>query len=95
MIEVKIKNNILDDPPSHIVLSVGGNDVREILKSMHLIRQVIHKYHSNGERILNRIQNMKTKLVLMMQFMGGSGCGATCAAGTRPPWRAHAANPSQ
>ena len=38
MIEVKIKNNILDDPPSHIVLSVGGNDVREILKSMHLIR---------------------------------------------------------
>ena len=57
-----------DDPPSHVVLSVGGNDVREILKSMHLIRQVIHKYHSNGEKILNRIQNMKTKLVLMMQY---------------------------
>ena len=56
------------DPPTHVVLSVGGNDVREILRSMHLIRQVISKYHSNAQKIVDRIRKTKTKLILMMQY---------------------------
>jgi len=55
------------NPPTHVVLSVGGNDIREILRSMHLLKSVIQRYHSNAQNIFQRLIG-KTKIVLMLQY---------------------------
>ncbi len=57
------------DPVSHVVLSVGGNDVREVLSSMHLLPRIVQRLLSNYRAICERVLAMtpRPNLVLMMQ----------------------------
>jgi len=59
-------------PISHVVLSVGGNDIREILRQMDKLAGVIASYHSNYTQIVQRICGVSSKkpikLILMLQY---------------------------
>jgi lysophospholipase L1-like esterase len=56
-------------PVTHVVLSVGGNDVRVILSSMHKLPQVVSTFHANYQKICQRILSMGSiKLILMLQY---------------------------
>ena len=57
------------DPVSHVVLSVGGNDVREILRSIHLLPRIVQRLLSNYRAICERVLALtpRPNLVLMMQ----------------------------
>ena len=56
-------------PVTHVLLSVGGNDVREILQNMHALPQVVARFHENYARICERVLALDgVKLVLMLQY---------------------------
>jgi hypothetical protein len=56
--------------PTHVLLSVGGNDVREILQNMHRLPEVVANFHVNFTSICETIVGM-----------GGGGGGADGAQG--------------
>ena len=55
-------------PVSHTVLSVGGNDIREILTSLQRLPATIAKLHENYGRIVQKLLATGLKLVLVMQY---------------------------
>ena len=44
------------DPVTHVVVSVGGNDVREILMSMHRLSEIVKTFHENYRGICARLR---------------------------------------
>lgn len=59
------------DPVTHVLLSVGGNDVREILTCMHHLPRIMKDLLENYEAICTRILNMPARpnLILMFQYL--------------------------
>ena len=60
------------DPVSHVVLSVGGNDIREILRHMHALPRIVPQLLRNYTAIVARIASLpepKPQLVIMMQYL--------------------------
>lgn len=57
-------------PVTHVLLSVGGNDVRVILQSMHNLPEVVAIFHSNYNKICERILAIdpNIKLIIMLQY---------------------------
>jgi len=58
----------LDPPPTHAVISIGGNDIRAILGSLHQLDEVVKNFHSNYMSILDRVCKTVPKVVLMFQY---------------------------
>eukprot|EP00746_Dinoflagellata_sp_MGD_P009694 gnl/MRDRNA2_/MRDRNA2_119777_c0_seq1.p1 gnl/MRDRNA2_/MRDRNA2_119777_c0~~gnl/MRDRNA2_/MRDRNA2_119777_c0_seq1.p1 ORF type:complete len:284 (-),score=53.62 gnl/MRDRNA2_/MRDRNA2_119777_c0_seq1:37-888(-) len=58
----------LDPPATHVVLSIGGNDVREILGSMGKLDQVLRNFQYNYSAILDRVCKAVPNVVLMFQY---------------------------
>ena len=54
--------------PTHIVLSVGGNDVREILGAMHELPARIAAFHENFPQIATQCSATGAQLIIMMQY---------------------------
>eukprot|EP00762_Andalucia_godoyi_P003274 ANDGO_06598.mRNA.1 hypothetical protein len=56
--------------PSHVVLSVGGNDVREILGNMSQLQSRIDKFWRNYPRIIEQIQAAcpNAHIIIMTQY---------------------------
>jgi len=55
-------------PVSHVLLSVGGNDVRVILQQMHRLPEVVAEFHSNYQQICDRILALDVQLIIMLQY---------------------------
>eukprot|EP01120_Amphizonella_sp_Union-15-10_P002668 TRINITY_DN12973_c0_g1_i1.p1 TRINITY_DN12973_c0_g1~~TRINITY_DN12973_c0_g1_i1.p1 ORF type:complete len:306 (+),score=31.49 TRINITY_DN12973_c0_g1_i1:53-919(+) len=55
-------------PVSHVVLSVGGNDVREILGNLNYLPNIIHRFLSNYPKILEEIFEVTPKVIIMLQY---------------------------
>lgn len=59
---------------THVVLSVGGNDVREILREMNKLSSVITVYHRNFREIVRHIRGSSSttkerpQLIIMLQY---------------------------
>lgn len=58
----------LTKPFSAIVLSCGGNDIREILSSMLRINETVCKFQSNYEIILDRLLKVTPNVIIMLQY---------------------------
>ena len=58
----------LSPPPTHVVLSVGGNDVREILGAMHELPQRIAAFHENYPQVAARCAAGGARTILMLQY---------------------------
>lgn len=58
----------LSPPPTHVVLSIGGNDVREILGAMHQLPQRIAAFHDNYPQIAARCAASGARMILMLQY---------------------------
>jgi len=58
----------LDPPASHAVISIGGNDVREILGNMHRLEEILVQFQSNYLQILKRVCEIVPKVILMFQY---------------------------
>ena len=56
------------NPISHLVLSVGGNDVRVILGSISKIFTVIPAFASNYNLIVERLLQITPNLIIMTQY---------------------------
>ena len=57
-------------PVTHVLLSVGGNDVRVILQAMHKLPQVVATFHENYSKIVQHILSMDENihLIVMLQY---------------------------
>lgn len=53
---------------SHVVLSIGGNDIREILGDMTSLQDVIISFHQNYKAIISEIQRYCSNIILMLQY---------------------------
>ena len=58
----------LSPPPTHVVLSVGGNDVREILGAMHELPQRIAAFHENYPQVAARCAGGGARMIVMLQY---------------------------
>lgn len=58
----------LSPPPTHVVLSVGGNDVREILGAMHELPQRIAAFHENYPQVAARCAAGGARTIVMLQY---------------------------
>eukprot|EP00931_Biecheleriopsis_adriatica_P091141 TRINITY_DN65042_c0_g1_i1.p1 TRINITY_DN65042_c0_g1~~TRINITY_DN65042_c0_g1_i1.p1 ORF type:complete len:350 (+),score=50.98 TRINITY_DN65042_c0_g1_i1:134-1183(+) len=70
----------LQPPPTHIILSVGGNDVREILTDMGKLPQVVREFMPKYTDIVDVCMTVSPSVVLMFQYrpsfyMDGGGYG--------------------
>merc|ERR1712032_196763 len=79
----------LDPPPSHIVMSVGGNDVREILGNISQLPKAMESFGQNYPTILQRCLAVTPNVVLMLQYrpsfhMDGGGYGVYQAMANLP-----------
>jgi len=79
----------LEPPPTHVVLSVGGNDVREILRDMGKLPQVVQEYGPKYIDILDVCATVTPNIILMFQyrpsyFMEGGGYGVYQAIASIP-----------
>jgi len=56
--------------PSHVVLSIGGNDVRKILGRMSALPEIMESFQTNYSKILQRIMAAVpgVNVVLMLQY---------------------------
>ena len=54
--------------PTHIVLSVGGNDIREILGAMHELPVRIAAFHENFPQIATQCSATGAQVIIMMQY---------------------------
>lgn len=76
-------------PPSHAVVSIGGNDVREILGRMDKLQSIIQGFHKNYMEILDTLCASVPNVVLMFQYrpsfhMDRGGYGVYQAIGNIP-----------
>ena len=55
-------------PINAIVLSCGGNDIREILASMFRVYEIVSKFQSNYEAILSQLLEVTPNVIIMMQY---------------------------
>lgn len=53
---------------THVVLSVGGNDVREVLQNMSQLPQRIGAFRKNYPKIVKRCLEITPKVCLMLQY---------------------------
>lgn len=79
----------LEPPPTHIILSVGGNDVREILRDMGKLPEVIREFTPKYVDIVDVCTTVAPNVVLMFQYrpsfyMDGGGYGVYQAIGSTP-----------
>jgi hypothetical protein len=79
----------LEPPPTHIILSVGGNDVREILRDMGRLPEVIIEFTPRYIDIVNVCMTVTRNVVLMFQYrpsfyMDHGGYGVYQAIGSTP-----------
>lgn len=79
----------LDPPPTHIVVSVGGNDVREILGDMGKIGAIVAGFAENYPKIVDACLEVTPNVILMLQYrpsfhMDGGGYGVYQAINTMP-----------
>jgi hypothetical protein len=79
----------LEPPPTHVVLSIGGNDVREILGDISQLPQIIHTFNSNYPAILEGCLSVTKNVIIMLQYrpsyyMDGGGYGVYDAIGRIP-----------
>jgi hypothetical protein len=58
------------DPVTHVVLSVGGNDVRVILQAMHQLPTVVSTFHANYRAICERMMRLGSgvKIIFVLQY---------------------------
>lgn len=66
---VKLKNR-----PTHIVLSIGGNDVRHILREMHQLPTTLAKFNSNFVQIVTALRKITLNVVVMLQYRPALNC---------------------
>ncbi|CAK0907681.1 unnamed protein product [Prorocentrum cordatum] len=79
----------MSPPPSHAVVSIGGNDVREILGRMDMLQSIIQGFHSNYMEILGKLCASVPNVILMFQYrpafhMDRGGYGVYQAIGSIP-----------
>lgn len=79
----------LSPAPTHIVLSVGGNDVREILSDMDQLPQIVHRFQENYPIIVERCFSVTRNVIIMLQYrpafhMDAGGYGVYQAIGRLP-----------
>jgi len=55
-------------PVSHVVLSVGGNDIRVILHKIQNLLAVLPKFVSNYEEIMKRLLKITPNVIIMTQY---------------------------
>merc|ERR1712137_46148 len=55
-------------PVSHIVLSVGGNDIRVVLHSPEKILSSMSEFTQNYQQILERLLKITPNVIIMMQY---------------------------
>eukprot|EP01124_Arcella_intermedia_P024033 TRINITY_DN3962_c0_g2_i1.p1 TRINITY_DN3962_c0_g2~~TRINITY_DN3962_c0_g2_i1.p1 ORF type:complete len:328 (+),score=65.77 TRINITY_DN3962_c0_g2_i1:17-1000(+) len=55
-------------PVSHIVLSVGGNDIREILGNMSHLPQRVSDFNKNYPKILQKLRDVTPNVLIMLQY---------------------------
>jgi len=53
---------------THVVLSVGGNDIREILGRLDKLPAILKRLLTNYPKIVERILKKTTKLIIMTQY---------------------------
>lgn len=58
----------LRPPPTHVVLSVGGNDVRHILGNLSELPRVIETLHENYPAIVKACLKVTRNVILMWQY---------------------------
>lgn len=80
---VKLKNR-----PTHIVLSIGGNDVRHILREMHQLPATLAKFNTNFAQIVTALRKITPNVIIMLQYRPALNCdghyGVYEAMGTLP-----------
>jgi len=79
----------LDPPPTHIVLSVGGNDVREVLGDMQRLPEIVQGFMGNYPQIVAKCREITPDVILMLQYrpsfhMDEGGYGVYQAIGSLP-----------
>ena len=79
----------LEPPPTHIVISCGGNDVREILSDMGKIGSVVEGFKENYPKIVDACLAVTPNVIIMLQYrpsfhMDGGGYGVYQAIGGMP-----------
>jgi len=79
----------LEPPPTHIILSVGGNDVREILRDMGKLPEIIREFTPKYSDIVDVCMTVTPNVVLMFQYrpsfyMDRGGYGVYQAIGSTP-----------
>jgi lysophospholipase L1-like esterase len=79
----------LDPPATYAVISIGGNDVREILGSLDRLEVVLKDFQHNYSSILDHLCKTVPKVVLMFQYrpsfhMDAGGYGVYQAIGSLP-----------
>jgi hypothetical protein len=79
----------LKPAPTHIILSVGGNDVREILRDMGKLPEVIREFAPKYMDIVDVCTTVSPNVVLMFQYrpsfyMDRGGYGVYQAIGSTP-----------
>mmetsp|Transcript_54916 Transcript_54916/g.117845 ORF Transcript_54916/g.117845 Transcript_54916/m.117845 type:complete len:299 (+) Transcript_54916:75-971(+) len=58
----------LSPRPTHAVISIGGNDVREILGRMSALPEIMERFQANYSDILARVSKVVPNVVLMFQY---------------------------
>lgn len=55
-------------PVTHVVLSIGGNDIRVVLRSFERILQSMQKFLANYIKIVDECVKVTPKVIIMMQY---------------------------
>jgi len=58
----------LSPPPTHVVLSIGGNDVREILGNMRRLPEIMGGFAQNYPAIVEACRKVTPNVILMWQY---------------------------
>jgi hypothetical protein len=58
----------LNPAPSCCVLSVGGNDVREVLGNVHQLPATIVRFQQNFTQIIDAIREVCPRIIVMLQY---------------------------
>jgi len=58
----------LTPPPTHIVLSIGGNDVREILGRMEKLPEIMQRFWQNYPELVKACADITPNVILMFQY---------------------------
>lgn len=58
----------LEPPPTHVVLSIGGNDVREILGDLSRLPEIVVSFSENYRALVEACRGVTRNVVLMWQY---------------------------